>query len=460
MKNKIRKEILFLLLTILYQIGFTIHFLFVTGGMVTYPEWEKVGKVLYYKDQQYQSGKLIAAAVLLIIFIETSIVLFGIYKRTYTAVFGAAIGILLFYGVILQSFYNKGTNLKKQMLFIITGYAMMCLYYWIVRIKLTDSQIKVLAAVLAVLIWFSAMSVLILRILGKSTNGAYGWISVAGISIQPGEFMKVLLILFSSCCMRVELKRNMVLSYAGLHLFAIMTLVISRDLGNASVLLANGLISAFFIFFDEHKKSFLLASTVMVGGGVFICSAMPYVRRRFEACFHALESGSGQQYKSLMAIVKSGVHGFGADGNVTEVTGIFASSTDLAGNTIFALFGIVAFLMVIGAFILLFANVYFSPELSPFHSMQAVLGITTIFTQSILHIGGGLNVIPLTGTNLPLVSSGGSNMLAMFMMIGGVLAGLTPEFSKKHNKNVETVSDVLADKIDCVKERMKNASGY
>lgn len=436
MQKKRRKEWMLLLLTIVYQIAFTIQYLVVTKGNVTYPKWKKVDKILYYSNKSYAVTKLLLAAVAMVILIETIIVCYGIYKKAYTGVFSVAIGMLLFYGVILQSFFNKGNNLRRHMEFMAVGFLLMWLYYWFVRKKLSEKQIKMLAKMIALFLIISMAAVIFSIITKQSVNGAYGWINVDGMSVQPGEFMKVLMILFSSCCMQIEMKKKMKLEYLGLNLLAIITLVVSRDLGNASVLLANALVSSYFLFYDSYKKAFFGVSAALIAGGTVVGSLMSHVRSRFTECFHALENPGSQQYTSLMAIVKGGLRGLGADGNVTDATGIFAASTDLAANSLFAIFGGVTFLLIVVVLALLFANIFITPDLAPFQSMQAVLGITTIFVQAVLHIGGGLNILPLTGICLPFVSAGGSNMLASFMIVGGIMAGLVPEFIKQNQRGI------------------------
>jgi len=413
-------------LTALSQIIFLATFLVKTRGSVGYADWKKVDGVLYYSTESYQATKWMTIAVLVVILFELSVTLWGIYSKTYLATFASCTGMLLYFGMFIQVFYNNGANLQKHVIFTLAGMVFMWGYYFLVRVKLSDQHGKLVMFALSALIVISLAAWFIGIITKSAKYGSYAWISIGGFSIQPGEFLKVLIILLSAWIYKYRNNKMMTRLYLLFCAAAVFVLVLAKDLGNAVVLLAICLVSSWFIFDKWYYTA--LAMSGGVGALLLAGKFVPYVRARFEACFHALESGSGQQYQSLMAILKNGLGGCGPAGEVVSATYITSSATDLTFNSFVAIYGIILAMILVLFVIVLFVQILITPVVSPFHYMLGILGVTTLFAQYIIHIGGNLNVIPLTGICMNFISTGGSNMLASFMILGGILSCLSPGF--------------------------------
>ena len=243
--------------------------------------------------------------------------------------------------------------------------------------------------------------------------------------------MKVLLILFSAFCYRARINKMLTIVYMGVSLGTVFVLVLSRDLGNAAILLLIWLISSWYLL---GWKAALCIGVTAAGGTAAAVWKLAYVQERFRACFRALESGSGQQYNSLMAILKGGFRGIGPEGNTVAATSVTSSGTDLVFNVLFAVFGIAGVIFLIGLLLLQLTHLFMTPVISPFHYMLGVLGTVTFFFQYVLHIGGCLNVLPLTGICAPFLSYGGSNLICSFLIFGGILASFSPQFERRRFK--------------------------
>lgn len=426
MESKKRLELTIWGITSISQIMFFLLFLFVTkGGNVDYAVWKTVNGTLYYSTQTYQAVKLLAMAVVVVISFELLLTIWGICSKSYLAGLASCVGMLMYFGMFTQVFYNAGDNLKKHILFTIIGMVVMTLYYFLIRVKFTKKQGIYIQSAIAVLIGSNLMAIIVNVILEKSTNGSYAWIKLGGISLQPGEFLKVLLILLSAWVYRYR-DGKMTKMYIAFCLLSVFTLVVARDLGNAVVLLAICLVGSWFIY---DKWIYTLLAFLMGLGGLFVAGRyLPYVRSRFEACFQALESGSGQQFNSLFSIVKSGFIGFGPAGTTVAATHVTSSATDYVFNTFVSIFGIVFALVFLLCLVGIFVQLLVTPVVSPFHYLLGILSGITIFCQYIVHISGNLNIAPLTGICLNWVSSGGSNMISSFMLLAGILACMSPGF--------------------------------
>lgn len=431
MKNTIRMEISIFFLTVLCQAAFLYTFLKKTEGIVQYADWREKDGILFYTTQSYGASKLLAAAFLLIVLIEAAITFYGIWKKSWLAVPAAVAGMLLFVGMIVQSFYNAGARLERQIIFAALGFAAMCVYYLFVSVKLTDRQWAAVTAVLCILIFVNFLLAVYGLLTGNTVNGSSGWVRLGSLSIQPGEFMKVLLILFSAFCYRARINKTLTIFYMGVSFGTVFVLVMSRDLGNAAILLLIWLISSWYLL---GWKAALLIGVTSAGGAGAAVWKLSYVQERFQSCFRALESGSGQQYNSLMAILKGGFRGIGPDGNTVAATAVTSSGTDLVFNVIFGIFGISAVIFLILLLLIQLAHLFLTPVISPFHYMLGVLGTVTFFFQYVLHIGGCLNVLPLTGICAPFLSYGGSNLICSFLILGGILASFSPQFERRRFK--------------------------
>lgn len=434
MKSRHKFELGILMITGIVQFLFFVMFLQQTEGTVAYAKWIEVDGNLFYSTETYQAGGLLFAGVITVVIFELTVTLWGIYSKSYLAVLATSSGMLLYIGMFMQMFYNEGQNLRKHILFTIAGMFLMWIYYFLVRVKLTERQGKYIMAAISGLVILNVVTItigVISKIFGVTSGaaryGSYAWFNIGGTSIQPGEILKVLIILLSAWVYKYRLDYRMTKLYLVFCGASVAVLVASRDLGNAVVLLAICLVSSWFIF----DKWYLTAIAMLVGmGGLALAGKyVDYVRSRFEACFHALESGSGQQYQSLMSILKNGLFGCGVSGDTVSATYITASATDFTFNAMVSIFGV----LIAGALILfvmvLFTQLLTTPIVSPFHYLLGVLGVTTYFAQYIIHIGGNLNIIPLTGICMNFVSTGGSNMVGSFLILAGIMSCMSPGFA-------------------------------
>lgn len=426
MKNRQRVEWSILGITVISQLLFMILFMLQTKGVVDYARWFEKDGVLRYSTDNYPAGKLLIAAVAVVILFECSVTAWGVYNKSYLASLASAVGMLLYFGMFIQVFYNQGENLKKHILFTVIGVALMWGYYFLVRVKLSESQGKLVMKIIAALIGISLCSLVWGVLTNTSINGSYVWIRIGSFSIQPGEFLKVLIILLSAWVYKYRSNKRMTKLYLVCCAATVCLLVISKDLGNAVVLLTICLVSSWFIF----DKWYYTAAAMFAGAaGLWVASkTIGYVRLRFEACFHALESGGGQQYNSLMSIIKNGLWGCGPSGDITSATYITSSATDFTFNAFVAIWGILLAVILLLVLLNVFVQLLVTPVVSPFHYLLGILGVTTIFTQYILHMGGNLNVLPLTGICLNYISAGGSNLFGSFLILGGVLSCMSPGF--------------------------------
>ncbi len=262
-------------------------------------------------------------------------------------------------------------------------------------------------------------------VLGRSTFGATNWFSVFGISVQPSEFVKILLIFVLASLLdhdRTVFKLLTGLGYVGI---CIIMLLIQKDLG--AVLLYAG--TAIALLYVATGSKLLLGTslgTVSVGA-VGAYHLFAHVRTRVALWKNPWAMYSGQGYQvvqGLIAIAAGGLFGLGLTKGMPKV--IPVAHSDYIFAVICEEFGIL-FGLILLAFYLVFivrGALVAMDARNSFDSIVAIGCVTMISLQSFIIIAGVCNLIPLTGITMPFVSYGGSSMLSCFILLG-ILEGIS-----------------------------------
>ncbi len=271
-------------------------------------------------------------------------------------------------------------------------------------------------------------------VFGSITNGSRLSIQLFSIPFQPSEFVKIAFVLFEAAMLTEEDKGNgnvrlhpnikrITVSAAAALAYCII-LVLSRDLGGAVIFF----VAYIFMLYIALKAPLVLAGGALAGAaGTFIGYRLfSHVRVRFRAWRNPFSEIEGQGYQitqSLFAIGTGGWFGMGLTMGspdkipVVEQDFIFSAVSEELG----CIFSICLILVCISTF-LMFMNIAMKTRNAYFKLTAAGLAVVYIF-QVFLTVGGTVKFIPLTGVTLPLVSYGGSSLLAtliMFALIQGV----------------------------------------
>jgi cell division protein FtsW (lipid II flippase) len=271
--------------------------------------------------------------------------------------------------------------------------------------------------------------------LGQRVNGARLWIHVGGLQIQPGEFAKLLLIVFLAGYLREKrevLAQGRLKDLGPLLLIwgaAMLILLETSDLGSALLY--------FGIFLAMTYVGTGRGAYVAAGLGLFAAGATAVykwgptrVHQRVDAWldpFHYVHTIGYQTAQGLYSIGNGGFGGAGfGRGTFADTSGNLLIP-DLKTDMIFSalaqelgLIGISAFLLVYMVFALRGFRIAMVSE-DAFSKLLA-LGLTFGFAfQTFIIVGGVVRIIPLTGITLPFVSYGGSSIVANFVMLAGLL---------------------------------------
>lgn len=268
-------------------------------------------------------------------------------------------------------------------------------------------------------------------IVGPEIKGATRWLNLAGLTIQPSEFMKptfavTIAWLFAAQKSASEMPGNWIAG--GLFVVTAGLLLLQPDVGMTLVTSA--------VFFAE----FFLAGLSMIwvamfallgcGGVVGAYFLFPHVQSRVQRFLDPQSGDSYQVMTAMQAFGNGGLWGRGpGEGSIKE--SLPDAHTDfilaVAGEE-FGLF-LCLFVVALFAFIVLrgFARMYREESL---FVLLAVSGLLVQFgLQAVVNMASTLHLMPTKGMTLPFISYGGSSMLALALGMGMMLALSRKRFS-------------------------------
>lgn len=273
-----------------------------------------------------------------------------------------------------------------------------------------------------VLVGIAALSVVM--ILGQTTYGSKLSYSVAGITFQPSEFVKILFVFYVASALYESSGFFEVFTTAVAAAAHVIVLVISKDLGSALIFF---IVYVLMVFVAAKNYFYLLAGTLGGASAAYIAyRVFAHVQVRVQAWkdpWSVIDSAGYQITQSLFAISSGGWFGLGLCKGTPEA--IPFVEADFIFSAIAEEFGIifaVCLILICVSCFIMFMNI--SVQLNDkFYQLTAFgLGVTYIF-QVFLTIGGGTKFIPLTGVTLPFISYGGSSVLTTLVMFA-IIEGL------------------------------------
>ncbi|MER6405805.1 FtsW/RodA/SpoVE family cell cycle protein [Streptomyces viridosporus] len=274
--------------------------------------------------------------------------------------------------------------------------------------------------------------------LGADVFGAKIWIRVAGFSIQPGEFAKIVIAIFFSGYLMVKRDALALASrrFMGLYLprgrdlgpiitiwaVSLLVLIFENDLGTS--LLFFGLFVIMLYVSTERTSWIVIGLLMSAAGAVGVASFASHVQARVDAwldpfgCYQT--SGACEQIgQSIMSFGSGGVIGTGLGQGHSDLIG-FAANSDFIFATFgeeLGLAGVMAMLLLYGLIVERGIRTALAAR-DPFGKLFAV-GLSGAFALQVFVVAGGvMGLIPLTGMTMPFLAYGGSSVIANWALIG------------------------------------------
>ena len=270
---------------------------------------------------------------------------------------------------------------------------------------------------------------------GIEIKGARRWVSLAGISIQPSEFMKPAFVVICAWLFSERERGGEMPGYfLAMMLFCVTAglLMLQPDFGQT--MLTTGTWGAMFFLAGLPMFWILVLGGIAVVGAFGAYMTLDHVAGRVNR-FMTGEGDTFQVDAGREAILRGGWFGQGpGEGTVKRI--IPDSHTDFIFSVAAEEYGIILcmIIMALFAFIVIRGLSIALRERDAFTRL-AVSGIVILFGfQSIINMAVNLHLMPAKGMTLPFISYGGSSLVAIAITMG-ILLALTrrrPEARMKH----------------------------
>lgn len=278
----------------------------------------------------------------------------------------------------------------------------------------------------------------LLPVVGQEIYGSRIWLNIAGISFQPGEIAKILIVLFLAGYLAQNREMLSIFTHRigpfkipdlatlvpllVMWVISLLIVIFEKDLGSALVV--------FFVFITmlyvaTGKKTYLIIGFVLIAiGGVAAFLLFDHVQIRVDTWLDPFKDATGDGYQlvqAIFSIADGGLFGVGIGNGmsnqipIVESDFIFAAIAEETG-----LLGAAGLLLLYLCFAIR-GLVTAARAKSDVSSFIAVGLTASIILQAFIIVGGVTRLIPLTGLTLPFVSQGGSSLLASFIAIGFLL---------------------------------------
>ena len=267
--------------------------------------------------------------------------------------------------------------------------------------------------------------------IGISVNGNTNWISIAGFTLQPSEFLKVALIMYIAWFVNnreheLDDPKRVLMPVLIVGAAALALVMFGRDLGTATII-------ALIVFGTVAIIGAPLKPLLQVFAGVAVLAAFATTSSasRMARITAWLNPGSASseafnwQYEhGTWALAAGGIIGVGLGNSKMKWSWIPEVENDFIFAVIGEELGLIGALVVIGIIALLIYSLItiMNRSASTFSRVLIVGVIVWLVSQSAVNIAVVLGVLPVLGVPLPLISAGGSSLIATLGAIGLVLA--------------------------------------
>ena len=277
----------------------------------------------------------------------------------------------------------------------------------------------------------SLFLLVLVQLIGKSVNGNHNWISLGFVDVQPSEVAKFLMILWAGFMLakqeRSGVDHTVVLKRIGPAFVLCIALVMAgRDLGTASIFAC--ILAGLLWVSGLRLGVFGIGLSIGLVGFAIAILTSQYRVQRFLVFLNPFAEDQYKLYgwqpaHSLLGLASGGIFGVGLGASRQKWGNLAEAHTDFIFAVIgeeLGLFGTLATLLLLSILIFSIFKLALRAHDPMVRYVASGFGCW-IAIQTILNIGSAISVLPVVGVTLPLVSYGGSALIATYMGIGFVL---------------------------------------
>ena len=347
----------------------------------------------------------------------------------------ASAGLLLGLGMLMVlsassvkayvTFHDSYYVIKRHLVFVAVGLVAILL---IVRVR--QSTLRVFG-------WVGTLGAMVLLVLtytplGVEIQGNHNWLDlgVPLLRLQPSEFAKLALVLWGADVLARKQKlldqpKHLLVPYLPVAALIILLIVFQGDAGTAAVVI--GMVGGVLWMIGAPMRIFAALAAVGAAGLTALILTSPTRISRFTAFLNPTVNVEGINHQAtvgMWAIASGGWWGVGLGASRQKWGTLPVAHSDFIFAVIGEELGLFGSLMVLFMFLVLgYAGIRIALRSDDDFSRYAAAGITAWFmVQALINLGCVLRLLPIAGVPLPLVSYGGSALLATLAGVGVLLA--------------------------------------
>lgn len=329
-------------------------------------------------------------------------------------------GLAEIYSIALSQENLNLLNFKKQIIFLVIGIILLFLFSFFDYhfFRSFNNYIYIFGIIILLGVLF----------FGKTVRGTTGWYEFGGLSFQPVELVKIIIIIFlaryfSSNAIRINPLKHLIISGSGVMLFVLLVLK-QPDFGSALILfLLWGVMMAIVGF---EKKFVLIICMILIliflSGWVFFFE--DYQKDRILTFLKPTEASLDERYnieQATIAIGSGGLIGRGIGfGSQSQLKFLPEAQNDFIFAVVAEELGFLGVMLVLVFFSIIFYRILvIIKQVKNDFGIFLLLGIVgLIFIEMFINIGMNIGLLPVVGISLPFLSYGGSAVVSTLIMVG------------------------------------------
>jgi len=344
----------------------------------------------------------------------------------------AAMGLVAIYTATYQSRTIAGLDtfyfVKRQGLAVVVGLVGLVVVMMIDYHKLREMALRIYLATLALLV--------AVLVVARAQNGIDAWFNIGPFQVQPSEFAKVALVLVLAAYAANDRSKGSTLSFqrfvVALAIVAVPTglVLVQPDLGTASALVVIAM-AILLVAGAQWKHIVLVTAMALISGAILIGTGQLARDQQDRLTVYLTQDSTPRtpeqkraQYQlanAKAAIADGGLTGQGyLNGAYTNGAYVPEQHTDFVFSAIAEQFGLVGSVVLLAAYGFVILRMWRIARLAKdqLGALIATGALALVAWHVFENMGMNMGLVPVTGIPLPLVSYGGSSVVAILVLVG------------------------------------------
>ena len=341
-----------------------------------------------------------------------------------------AIGLLMIFNTssaeVLDDFasQSRGTHhaLIRQMIYAVVG-CIVAVGVWYVGY---ENFLRLSFPFLCILSFLLIMA--FVPGIGQMRNGAYRWVGIGGYTVQPSEFVKLLIPAYYIYAVKshgwVDVDFKYFLKIGAVIIVPLALVMLEPDNGTTAIIIVT-LVMLFFVT-GVKMKYWVAPLFVVILVVVVAAYNMPYVVERIKVYLNPeldVRGWGHQPYQAKIAAGSGGLVGRGPGNSLQKLNYLPEAQNDYIAAIYAEEFGFIGIFILITCYtVITYLGFYIAAYAKDKEGFYLAIAVTFLIAiQAFLNLGVVSGFLPSTGLNLPLFSQGGTSLMTNIVGISMLL---------------------------------------